>query len=280
MGLLDGKVALITGAARGMGRAHATTMAREGADIVAVDIAENVESAPYPLGSSDDLAETVSLVEKMDRRAIAVQADVRSQAQMDSAVERAIAELGGVDIVVANAGIWALTPAWEITEQQWDDVVGINLTGVWRTVRAVLPHMRERGAGSIVITSSINGLEPAMLNAHYTASKHGLIGLMKNVALEMAPFNVRCNAICPGAVDTQLNDFQGALDLFAGHPGGTAEDRIRGGASYSALSSTGLLDPQVVADAALWLVSPGAKSVTGVALPVEGGHLILPGYSG
>lgn len=181
---------------------------------------------------------------------------------------------------VANAGIWALTPAWEITEQQWDDVVGINLTGVWRTVRAVLPHMRERGAGSIVITSSINGLEPAMLNAHYTASKHGLIGLMKNVALEMAPFNVRCNAICPGAVDTQLNDFQGALDLFAGHPGGTAEDRIRGGASYSALSSTGLLDPQVVADAALWLVSPGAKSVTGVALPVEGGHLILPGYSG
>lgn len=280
MGLLDGKVALITGAARGQGRAHAVTMAREGAAIVAVDVAHDIPTAPYPLASNNDLAETVELVEKLDRRAIPVYADVRSQADMDSAVARAISELGQVDIVVANAGIWALTPVWEITEQQWDDVIGINLTGVWRTVRAVLPHMKERQTGTIIIISSINGLEPAMLNAHYTASKHGLIGLMKNVALEMAPFNVRCNAICPGAVDTALNDWQGARDLFAGHPGGTAEDRMKAGASYHALSSAGMLEPQVIADAALWLVSPAAAAVTGITLPVEGGHLIMPGFAG
>jgi SDR family mycofactocin-dependent oxidoreductase len=279
MGLLDGKVALITGGARGQGRAHALAYAREGADVVVADIADQIGTVPYPMGTQDDLDETVRQVEKLDRRAVAVRADVRSQEQLDGAVQRTLSEFGRLDLVAANAGIWARGPFWELTEDQWDDMIATNLTGVWKTAKAVAPHLMEQGSGSIVITSSVNGLEPGANYAHYVSSKHGVIGLMKNVALELAPHGVRCNAVCPGAIDTGMTNWQGAYDMFAGHEGGTREDLLAGGYSFHALKGAGMMDPDVIANAAVWLHSDLAARVTGVAIPVDAGHMLLTGVN-
>jgi NAD(P)-dependent dehydrogenase (short-subunit alcohol dehydrogenase family) len=149
MGLLDGKVALITGGARGQGRAHATTCAREGADVIVVDIADQIGTVDYKLAREEDLAETVRQVEALDRRALSVVADVRSQQQMDEAVTRGIAEFGQIDILIANAGIWTQGSFWELSDEQWHDMVDVNLTGVWRSAKAVAPHMIERQTGSM-----------------------------------------------------------------------------------------------------------------------------------
>ncbi|WP_432974507.1 mycofactocin-coupled SDR family oxidoreductase [Dactylosporangium sp. CA-233914] len=279
MGKLDGKVALVTGAARGQGRAHATTLAREGADVVAVDIAAQIATVDYPMASQDDLAETVKLVEGIGRRAIGIQADVRSQAQLDDAVARAIAELGHVDILIANAGIHSLAPFWEMSEEMWDDMIDVNLTGVWKSAKAVAPHMIERGSGSIVMTASVKAFEPGANYAHYVAAKRGLVGLMGTVALELAPYGIRCNAVCPGAIDTGMTDWQGMYDMMAGRAGGTREDRERGGRRFHALKGHGFMPPEMVANAALWLVSDEASAITGVSVPVDGGHLLLPGFN-
>jgi SDR family mycofactocin-dependent oxidoreductase len=279
MGLLDGKVALITGGARGQGRAHALTSAREGADVVLVDIADQLETVPYAMATADDLAETVRQVEALDRRALAVTADVRDQGQLDEAVSRGIAEFGKIDILIANAGIWTQGPFWELSEQSWDEMIGVNLTGVWKSAKAVAPHMIERQSGSIVITSSVNGLEPGMNYAHYVAAKHGVIGLMKNIALELAPHGVRCNSINPGAIKTPMTDHQGAWDMFAGHEGGTEADLVEGGYHFHALKGRTFLSPQVIADTALYLNSELAAAVTGVTIPVDAGHMLLTGVN-
>jgi SDR family mycofactocin-dependent oxidoreductase len=279
MGLLDGKVALITGGARGQGRAHALTSAREGADVVLVDIADQIESVPYRMATQDDLAETVRQVEALDRRALSVTADVRDQGQLDEAVRRGIAEFGKIDILIANAGIWTQGAFWEISDQAWNEMIGVNLTGVWKSAKAVAPHMIERQTGSIVITSSINGLEPGMNYAHYVAAKHGVIGLMKNIALELARYGVRCNSINPGAIKTPMTDHQGAWDMFAGHEGGTEADMIEGGYHFHALKGMTFMPPQVIADTALYLNSDLAAAVTGVTIPVDAGHMLLTGMN-
>ena len=281
MTTLEGKVALITGAARGIGRASAVRLAEEGANIVAVDLApkitERIDTVPYALGTPDDLEETAELVRAAGARAVTATADVRSQAELDEAVKRALAEFAAIDVLVANAGIWSRGTLWEITEEEWDKQIDINLSGVWRSVKAVAPHMVERRTGSIILISSINGLEPGPGYAHYTAAKHGVIGLMRAGALELGAHDVRCNAICPGVIDTPQNSWQGALDLIAGHQGGTMEERAAIGKTFGALASDGLIPASAIADAAAWLASDGARWVTGVALPVEAGHLILPG---
>lgn len=279
MGMLDGKVALITGAAHGQGRAHAVTCAREGADVIITDIAEQMSTVPYKMGDQADLQETAQLVEQHDRRAVAVTADVRSQEQLDEAVSRGIAELGKIDILIANAGIWTGAPFWELTEDQWEQMIGVNLTGVWKSAKAVAPHMIERQSGSIVLTSSTNGWEAGLNYAHYVAAKHGVIGLTKNIALELAPYGVRCNSISPGAIKTPMTDHQGAWDMFAGHPGGTETDMLEGGYHFAALKGTTFMDPQVIADTALYLNSDLAAKVTGVTIPVDAGHLILTPYN-
>jgi len=279
MGLLDGKVALITGGARGQGRAHALVSAKEGADVVLVDIADQIASVPYRMATQDDLAETVRQVEALDRRAIAVTADVRSQQQMDDAVSRGIAEFGKIDILIANAGIWTQAPFWEITDEAWEDMIGTNLTGVWKSAKAIAPHMIERGSGSIVITSSVNGLEPGPDYAHYVSSKHGVIGLMKNIALELAPHGIRCNSINPGAIKTPMTDHQGAWDMFAGHEGGTEADMLEGGYHFHALKGMTFLSPEVIANTALYLNSELAAAVTGVTIPVDAGHMLLTGFN-
>ena len=278
-GMLHGKTALITGGARGQGRAHALTCAREGADVIVVDIAGQMPTVPYQMASQDDLEETVKEVEAYDRRALAIQADVRNQGQLDEAVSRGIAEFGKIDILIANAGIWTMGPFWELTEDQWDEMIGVNLTGVWKSAKAVAPHMIERGSGSIVITSSINGLEPGANYAHYVTAKHGVIGLMKNIALELAPHGIRCNAISPGAIKTPMTNNQGSWDLFAGRPGGTEADLDEGGYHYAALKGTSFMEPQVIADTALYLNSDLAAKVTGVTIPVDAGHLLLTPFN-
>jgi len=279
MGLLEGKVALITGGSRGQGRAHALTCAREGADVVIFDLTTPAVDVPYKLATTDDHAETVKEVEALGRRILAIEGDVRDQAALDDAVKRGIAEFGAIDILIANAGIWTQGNFWELTEQQWDEMVGVNLTGVWKTAKAVAPHMIERKTGSIVITSSVNGLEPGAQYAHYVSAKHGVIGLMKNIALELAPYGIRCNSINPGAIKTPMTDHQGAWDMFAGHENGTEEDMIQGGYHYALLRNTTWLDPQAIADTALYLNSHLAANVTGVTIPVDAGHLLIAGVN-
>ncbi len=186
MGMLDGKVALITGGARGQGRAHAVTCAREGADVIIIDVLDQLPTVPYKLADKADLDETVRLVEAHDRRAVAVRADVRSSREIDVAVAAGIAEFGKIDILIANAGIWTLGSFWELTDDQWEEMIAVNLTGVWKSAKAVAPHMIERRRGSIVLIASVNGLEAGQFTAHYVAAKHGVIGLMKNIALELA----------------------------------------------------------------------------------------------
>ncbi|MGW4335016.1 mycofactocin-coupled SDR family oxidoreductase [Rhodococcus koreensis] len=277
MGMLDGKVAFITGGARGQGRAHAVTSAREGADVVVIDIAAQMGTVPYKMADGSDLAETVAQVEALGRRALSFEVDVRSQSSLDDAVTQTISTFGKIDILIANAGIWTQAPFWELSEDDWEQMMGVNLTGVWKSAKAVAPHMIERQSGSIVITSSVNGLEPGMNYAHYVTAKHGVIGLMKNIALELAPYGIRCNSINPGAIKTPMTDHQGAWDMFAGHEGGTEADMIEGGYHFHALKGTTFMPPQVIADTALYLNSDLAASVTGVTIPVDAGHLLLTG---
>lgn len=279
MGLLDGQVAFVTGGARGQGRAHAVTSAREGADVVIVDIGAQLGSVPYKLADATDMAQTVAEIEALGRRALSFEVDVRDQAQLDNAVAQTISEFGKIDILIANAGIWTRAPFWEITDDDWEDMIGVNLTGVWKSAKAVAPHMIERKSGSIVITSSVNGLEPGMNYAHYVASKHGVIGLMKNIALELAPYGIRCNSINPGAIKTPMTDHQGAWDMFAGREGGTEADMLEGGYHFHALKGTTFMPPQVIADTALYLNSHLAASVTGVTIPVDAGHMLLTGVN-
>jgi SDR family mycofactocin-dependent oxidoreductase len=279
MGMLDGKVAFITGAARGQGRAHAVTCAREGADVIVVDLNDQLKTVPYELAASEDLAETVRQVEQLDRQAVSMTVDVRDQTQLDEAVERGLAQFGQIDILIANAGIWTRTPFWELTEEQWDEMIGVNLTGVWKSAKAVAPHMIERESGSIVVVSSVNGLEPGVGFAHYVAAKHGLVGLMKNIALELAPFGIRCNSIHPGAILTPMIDHQEGWDNVAGHEGGTKDEMLEGAYHFHALKGATALDPQVIADTALFLNSSLAANVTGATIPVDAGHMILSGFN-
>ena len=279
MGRLDGKVAFITGAARGQGRAHAITLAREGADIVAVDIARQIATVPYDLASDDDLAQTVREVEQLDRRALAITADVRSGQQMADTATAALDHFGQIDILCANAGIWSMAPLHEMEEEMWRDVVDVVLTGSWLTLKAILPSMIERESGAIVLTSSVNGLEAAFNYAHYCSAKAGVLGLMRSAALEYARYNIRVNAVCPGFVDTKINDWQGGYDLAAGHPGGTREDRARSAHNWHALARRGLMRPEAVSKAVLWLVSDDAYDITGLTVPVDAGHMILPGLN-
>jgi len=279
MGLLEGKVAFITGGARGMGRATALTLAREGANIVIVDLLRQAETVKHPMAQPDDLQETVAAVEALGRRVLARQADVRQQEELDAVVTEAIGTLGQIDILVANAGIFHLGPYWELTEAEWDQMIDINLSGVWRSAKAVTPHMIERRKGSIVLNSSTQGLAAAWGYAHYAAAKHGVIGFMKSAALEVGRYNIRCNAVCPGVMDTKMNDWQGGYDLFARREGAGPEDRAHAAAHWAALAHRNVLAPESVANAVLYLASDLSADVTGVAIPVDAGLLLLPGYN-
>jgi SDR family mycofactocin-dependent oxidoreductase len=273
MGKLDGKVAFITGAARGQGRSHAVKLAEEGADIVAVDICRPIETVPYASASADDLAETRLLVEKTGRKVISAEVDIRSSQQLDEAVAKAKEAFGHIDILVSNAGIWSLShESWKLDDETWQTMVDINLTGQWKTTKAVIPTMIEQGTGgAITITSSSIGLKATTGNVHYTSAKHGVIGLMRTLAHELAPYDIRCNAVCPTSVDTTMITNDAIYELFRPdleHP--TFEDCEEALAGLN-IMPLALITPRDVSNAISWLVSDDARYVTGIALPVDAG---------
>jgi SDR family mycofactocin-dependent oxidoreductase len=267
-------VAFITGGARGQGRAHALTLAREGADIVAVDSTEQIATVPYEMSRPDDLAETVELVERLDRRALGIRADVRSQAQLDAAVTEALSTFGKIDILLANAGIFGLGSLVELTDEQWADMIDVTLTGVWRSIKAVMPHMIERRSGAMVLTTSVNAHEGGYGYGHYAAAKHGVLGLMRTAALEGAPHGIRCNSVSPGVIDTDMTSWPGFYEMTGGRPGATREEHEAACMNFHALAR-GPLPPEAVSNAILWLVSDEASEITGTVVPVDAGHVVL-----
>lgn len=276
MGRLDGQVALITGGARGVGRSHALVLAAEGADIVVCDVSLPAPTVEYGVSTPDDLEETRDLVMSLGRRCIAAAADVRDRAALRELAGRAVAELGHIDIVVANAGICSFGPVWELTDEQWDDVIAVNLTGVFNTVRACVPHMIARGeGGSVVLTSSIAGLWATPNVSHYVASKHGVTGFMKALAIELGPHRIRANAVHPGTVQTQMVVNQDGLDALVGHAGATLEQAAPAMASYNTLPVP-LLQPEDISRAVLYLVSEDGRYVTGSSLVVDAGASVRP----
>lgn len=268
MGKFDGKVALVTGAARGQGRAHALRFAEEGADVIAVDICHDLAGVPYPLGTSDELAETVKGIEALDRRAVGLAADTRDFARMEEVVREGLAELGRLDVVVANAGICTAAPVWELTPDVWQEMIDVNLTGVSNTVRAALPAVMDQGAGgSIVLTSSAAGLNAFPNMAHYTAAKHGVTGLMRSLAVELAPHGIRANSVHPTTVDTPMIQNPAFWGLLGAADSEGAQPGFR---SLNALPVP-WVEATDVTSAVIWLASDDARYVTGVTLPVDAG---------
>ena len=271
MGKLDGKVALITGGARGQGRSHALTFAREGAEIIICDIADDLPTAPYPLASTGDLADTARMVEDLGRRCLAIQADVRDSQGMRGVVERGISEFGHIDILLANAGIESFGKSWELTDEQWDEMIAVNLTGAWKSCKAVIPRMIERRTGVILITSSIAGLKGLGNQAHYCAAKHGVVGLMRNLAIELAPHGIRVNTVHPSSVDTPIIKNQAMYTLFSGGDPDATLEEVTPAFRELNLLDTQWMQPQDISNAMLWLASDDARYITGATLPVDAG---------
>jgi SDR family mycofactocin-dependent oxidoreductase len=281
MGELDGKVAFVTGAGRGQGRASAVRLASLGADVIALDVAADpLETIPYTLATPDDLDETIALIEALDRRALRGVADVRSLAEVQAVVDAGLETFGHIDIVHANAGIGSWGVTWELSELEWREMVDTNLNGVFHTIRAALPSMVERGAGgNVILTSSTAGVIGYMNTAHYTAAKHGVLGLMKVLAQELGPHGIRINALCPTTVRTPLVINDATFELFAPDVENPGEDDVRAAfEGLNALSGLAWLEPEDVADAVAWLCSDAARYVHGVALPIDGGNLVRKGW--
>jgi SDR family mycofactocin-dependent oxidoreductase len=274
-GRLDGKVALITGAARGQGRSHAVRLAQDGADVIAVDICRQIDSVAYPLATPADLARTVSEVEALGRRIVAAEADVRDAAALRAAVANGVARLGSVDIVVANAGIGMMSE--EASEEQaFRDQVEVNLFGAWNTVQAAAPVMIEQGrGGAIVLTGSTLGLVGRGGNGRggsdgYCASKHAIVGLGRTWAHWLAPHDIRVNSVHPAGANTPMVINEAVARLFASAPAASAP--AASGADVGNLLDVQLIEAVDVSNAIAWLVSDEARYVTAVALPVDAGY--------
>jgi (+)-trans-carveol dehydrogenase len=274
-GRVEGKVAFITGAARGQGRSHAVRLAQEGADIIAVDICAQVASVPYPMATPEDLAQTVKEVEALDRRIVATPADVRDYAGLKKALDDGVAKLGRLDIVCSNAGIASYGSAAELDETTWQDMIDTNLTGMWHACRAAIPHLIEGGrGGSIVITSSDAGLKGFQNLAHYVSAKHGVVGLMRTLALELAPHFIRVNSLHPTTVNTDMVQNDATYRLFRPdlqNPGRL--DMADAGLGINALPIP-WVEPVDISNAVLFLASDEARYVTGVTLPVDAGFMV------
>jgi (+)-trans-carveol dehydrogenase len=270
-GRVEGKVAFITGAARGQGRSHAIRLAEEGADIIAVDICQQLDTVPYAMATPDDLAETVKSVEALDRRIVATQADVRDYGALKGALDAGVAELGRLDIVCANAGIFSFTTE-ELDERMWKDMIDVNLTGVWHTTKAAVPHLVEGGrGGSIVLTSSTAGLMGFPNFAHYVSAKHGVVGLMRTLALELAPHMIRVNSVHPTSVNTDMIHNKATYDLFAPDLENPTKEQV--GERFQDLNALPIMwvEPRDISNAVLFLASDEARYITGVTLPVDAG---------
>ncbi|MDH6197909.1 SDR family mycofactocin-dependent oxidoreductase [Mycobacterium frederiksbergense] len=273
---LEGRVAFVTGAARGQGRAHAVRLANEGADIIAIDVCRPVDDTiTYPAATPEDLAETVSAVEATGRKVLAREVDIRDLAAQQQVVADGIEQFGRLDIVVANAGVLSWGRIFEMSPEQWDTIIDVNLNGTWRTIRAAVPAMIEAGnGGSIIIVSSSAGLKATPGNGHYSASKHGLVALTNALALEVGEYGIRVNSIHPYSIDTPMVEPEAMAAVFAKfpsylhsfapmplHPVGA--DGQRGLATF--------MSPDEVSDVVAWLAGDGSATLSGSQIAVDRG---------
>jgi len=272
---LEGRVALVTGAARGQGREHARVLSSEGASIIALDICKQIDTVSYPLGTEEELEETVRIAEENDVTVFSRKADVRDLDSLTAAVNEAVSSLGRLDIVCANAGICSLGTTEEMSAVMWQDMIDVNLTGVWNTCKAAIPHLvaNPRG-GAIVITSSVAGLKGMANIGHYVAAKHGLVGLMRTLVNELSPHNIRVNTVHPTNVDTPMiqNDAIRALYL-PDDPDRTRDKFAQASQEALSLLPVPWVDPVDVSNAVLFLVSDEARYITGATLPIDAGML-------
>ena len=277
-GPLEGRVAFITGAARGQGRAHAVRLANEGADIIAIDVCKPIsESITYPLGTSEELAETVRAVEAAGRKALAREVDIRDLAALQQVVADGIEQFGRLDILVANAGVLSWARLFEMSEEQWTSVIDVNLTGTWKTIRAAVPAMIEAGnGGSIIIVSSSAGLKATPGNGHYAASKHGLTSLTNSLALEVGEFGIRVNSIHPYSIDTPMVEKDAMMELFGKFPSFIHSFKpfpFRAVSQQGASSLQDFMTAEEVSDVVAWLAGDGSMTISGSQINVDRGTM-------
>ncbi|HET6731504.1 mycofactocin-coupled SDR family oxidoreductase [Mycobacterium sp.] len=277
-GPLEGRVAFVTGAARGQGRAHAIRLASEGADIIAVDICGPIsETITYPLGTSAELAETVQGVEATGRKVLAREVDIRDLIALQQVVADGVEQFGRLDILVANAGVLSWGRVWEMSEEQWDTVIDVNLNGTWRTVRAAVPAMIEAGnGGSIIIVSSSAGLKATPGNAHYAASKQGLVALTNSLALEAGEFGIRVNSIHPYSIDTPMVEKEAMGAIFSKYPSYLHAFAPMPLHPVNHKGKKGLqefMTPEEVSDVVAWLAGDGSAAISGSQIAVDRGTM-------
>ena len=275
-GRVEGKVAFITGAARGQGRSHAVRLAQEGADIIAVDICRGFADSTAPAATPEDLAETADMIKNLDRRVVTAQVDVRDYAALKAALDGGVEELGRLDIVVANAGIGTTgVKLHKMAESIWEETIDINLGGVWKTVKAAVPHLKMGGrGGSVIITSSVGGLKTYPQVGHYIAAKHGVVGLMRTFAVELGAESIRVNTIHPTHVNTPLLMNEPTYRMFRPdleNPGPADLAPICQSFHFLPIP---WVEPVDISNAVLFLASDEARYITGVTLPVDAGSLL------
>ena len=276
VGGLQGRVAYITGAARGQGRAHAVRLANEGADIIAIDVCGPVApDVTYPMPTPEDLAETVRLVEATGRKIIAREIDIRDLPAQQQVIAEGIEQFGRLDIVVANAGILSWGRIFEMSEEQWDSVIDVNLNGTWRTIRAAVPAMIEAGnGGSIIIVSSSAGTKATPGNAHYAASKHGLVAITNSLAIEVGEFGIRVNSIHPYSVDTPMVEPEAMMEIFGKYPAFLHSFSPMPYRPVDHKGKKGLLEimtTEEVADVVAWLAGDGSRTISGSQIAIDRG---------
>ncbi|MCW2589989.1 MAG: oxidoreductase, family [Mycobacterium sp.] len=275
-GTLEGRVAFVTGAARGQGRAHAVRLASEGADIIAIDICGPIsDTVTYPAATSEELADTVRAIESTGRKVLAREVDIRNLAAQQQVVADGIEQFGRLDIVVANAGILSWGRMFEMSEEQWDSVIDVNLNGTWRTVRAAVPAMIEAGnGGSIIIVSSSAGTKATPGNGHYSASKHGLVAITNALAIEVGEFGIRVNSIHPYSIDTPMVEPDAMMEIFSKYPAFLHSFKPM---PYQPVNHDGkrglkeFMTPEEVTDVVLWLASDGSATISGSQIAVDRG---------
>src|ERR1700730_1265067 len=275
-GRVEGKVAFITGAARGQGRAHAVRLAQEGADIIAIDICKQIPSVQIPLSTPEDLAETADLVKGHNRRIYTAEVDVRDYDALKAAVDAGVEQMGRLDIIVANAGIGNGGATLDKTsEGDWTDMIDVNLGGVWKPVKAGVPHLLSGGrGGAIILASSVGGLKAFPHTGHYVAAKHGVVGLMRTFAVELGEHSIRVNSLHPTNVNTPLFMNEGTMKLFRPDLEDPGPDDMAVVAKMMHVLPTGWVEPEDVSNAVLFLASDEARYITGVTLPIDAGSCI------
>lgn len=276
-GRVEGKVAFITGAARGQGRSHAVRLAQEGADIIAVDVCKRISSNDdIPAPTPDDLAETADLVKGLNRRIVTAEVDVRDYDALKAAVDGGVEQLGRLDIIVANAGIGNGGQTLDhVSESDWADMIDVNLSGVWKSVKAAVPHLISAGCGgSIILTSSVGGLKAYAHTGHYIAAKHGVVGLMRTFAVELGHHSIRVNSVHPTNVNTPLFMNEGTMRLFRPDLENPGPDDMAVVAQMMHVLPIGWVEPVDISNAVLFLASDEARYVTGLTMTVDGGSML------